>query len=228
MVFWPNCARQTKAHRILRSVTASVIQYAALTPGCRGSWLCQRNLLASSYTQSGYPRLADDNYQTIDERCLNSFLEIYGEEITSPILDPCASPEGESALVTQLINKGYDASTGCLYEHEAKTIITNPPYKRDLVDKIAGEILQQVKEGRLQWAALLVRSGWDLAKKRQYLFEHPAFSGMVRLTFRPWWTASRKAQPIHGYQWVVLEHEKYAEFLKDDWDEPADVWHVYL
>ena len=184
--------------------------------------------MTSSYTQSGYPRLADDNYQTVDERCLDSFLEIYGEEILAPICDPCVSKDGESALVTQLINKGYDAEGGCLFEHNAKTIITNPPYKRDGVDKIAGEILAQVKEGRVKLAAMLVRSGWDLAKRRQYLFDDPAFSGLVRLTFRPWWTSSRKAQPIHGYQWVVLEHDKYLDYLDEGYDEPAEVWHVYL
>ena len=179
-----------------------------------------------SFTVSGYPRIENDNYQTVDSRCLDSLLEIYDFE--GPILDPCVSPEGESQLVTQLIDRGYKAVGGSLYDHNCNSVITNPPYKRDVVDKIAAEILYQVQSGQLKWAALLVRSGWDQAKKRQYLFNDPAFTGLVRLTFRPWWTSSRKAQPIHGYQWVVLEHDKYKDYQDDRYEYAAEVFHVYL
>ena len=186
----------------------------------------QRKLMVASFTVSGYPRVDGDNYQTVDPRCLDSLLEVYDFE--GPILDPCVSPEGESQLVTQLIDHGYKAIGGSLYDHNCNSVITNPPYKRDVVDKIASEILYQVQSGQLQWAALLVRSGWDQAKKRQYLFDDPAFSGLVRLTFRPWWTESRKAQPIHGYQWVVLEHDKYKDYQHDGYEYAAEVFHVYL
>ena len=197
-------------------------------PGSNVYLQSQRNLPVGSFTVSGYPRVDGDNYQTVDSRCLDSLLECYDFDFNGTILDPCVSEDGESQLVTQLLDKGYDAVAGCLYDHECQVVITNPPYARNIVDKIAAEILCQVQSGKLLYAALLVRSGWDQAKKRQYLFDDPAFSGLVRLTFRPWWTESRKAQPIHGYQWVVLEHEKYKEYQHDGYEYAAEVFHVYL
>jgi hypothetical protein len=81
--------------------------------------------------------------------------------------------------------------------------VTNPPYKRGLVDEIANDVVFQVRCGMAEGAAMLMRANWDMAACRSALFSDPLYRGQTRMRFRPWWSEDRKAQPIHNYVWHV-------------------------
>ena len=82
-------------------------------------------------------------------------------------------------------------------------IVTNPPYKRGLVDEIARQAVHHCQQGQVQGVALLMRPIWDLAACRTGLFDLSLYRGQTRLQFRPWWSEERKAQPIHNFVWHV-------------------------
>lgn len=147
----------------------------------------------NKYVNSGYERRADDHYPTIDARCIKTLLENW--DMPLPALDPFCS---------QLETGLHPARVGSLASADNfKSIITNPPYKRALVDKLVAQCLATL-EDQIDVVALLMRTQWDHAKTRQHLFE-PPFAASIRLTFRPFWTHDRKATPIHSYQWLVWD-----------------------
>ena len=160
-----------------------------------------------TFSVSGYTRRENDNYQTVDTRCIEALLSAV--QLTAPILDPCCSDDDESALVTQLVDRGYAAFAGSMSEirNGYSTIITNPPYKRGLVDRLVRAMVDAVRDGNVDTLAILVRASWDQAATRRDLFDSELFAGAVRLTFRPWWTSERSATPIHNYQWLLWTRE---------------------
>ena len=157
--------------------------------------------MAVPYVHSGYERIADDNYQTVDSRCVQALVETW--PINGCIVDCCA-PQG-SGIVAWLKDNGHDAYCARTVEEcfGAGWIVTNPPYKRGLVDDIASSIVAGVRNGDIEGAALLMRANWDLAACRAELFADPLYRGQTRMRFRPWWSEDRKAQPIHNYVWHV-------------------------
>lgn len=153
------------------------------------------------YVHSNYERRADDHYPTIDGRCVQALVDTW--PISGRIVDCCA-PQG-SGIVDELRRLGYDAHAAPEVVGTAAVdwIVTNPPYKRGLVDEIATTIVDRVRRGRTGGAALLMRANWDLAACRAELFADPLYRGQTRLRFRPWWSEDRKAQPIHSYVFHV-------------------------
>lgn len=154
------------------------------------------------YVHSNYKRIAGDFYPTIDERCIYGFLEHY--QPSGLCVDVCA-PNG-SGIVDTLKNCGYkakgipDAFTESL---AAQWIITNPPYKRPLVDDIINRQIERVDCGEAGGLAVLLRATFDHAKSRVNMFDHPLYAGQIKLRFRPWWSESHKKQPIHNYVWQL-------------------------
>ena len=153
------------------------------------------------FVHSRYARRADDHYPTIDGRCVQALVETW--PIGGVIVDCCA-PQG-SGIVDWLCDHGHDARcAGTVdFSGHADWIVTNPPYKRGLVDEIARQAVHHCQQGRVQGVALLMRPIWDLAACRTGLFDLSLYRGQTRLQFRPWWSEERKAQPIHNFVWHV-------------------------
>lgn len=156
----------------------------------------------SPYVHSGYKRAADDHYPTIDERCIYGLLEHVSPR--GLCVDPCA-PSG-SGIVDTLVKCGYESigKPDAFAEFEAGWIVSNPPYKRGVVDTIIRHQINRLVEGEVFGVAMLLRLGFDCAAKRVGMFRDcPFYYGQVRLMFRPWWSESRESSPIHNYVWHV-------------------------
>lgn len=162
-----------------------------------------------AFVHSNFPRIDGDYYPTIDSRCVYGFLEHFSP--SGLCVDVCA-PQG-SGIVDTLRDCGNDADgIADAYVSQlpvkAQWIITNPPYKRPLVDDIINRQIERVNSNSVQGLAVLLRSNFDFAKSRRLMFEHPLYFGQIKLRFRPWWSESRDAQPIHNYVWHIWSINK--------------------
>ena len=159
--------------------------------------------MAVPFVHSNYQRKAGDFYPTLDPRCVWGFLEHYTP--TGPVVDVCA-PAG-SGIVTELANCGIIAACGSDAFAEvvpAQWIVTNPPYDRALVDGIINRQIKRVDSEQVYGLAVLLRATFDHAKSRRAMFQdNRLYAGQIKLLFRPWWSDSRKKQPIHNYVWQI-------------------------
>lgn len=162
------------------------------------------------FVHSGYERKENDDYQTIDERCVTALVEslnIYmGRYIGQyhKIVDICGLHG--SGIVNTLVKKGFDA----VYSDDAFSndincdwIVTNPPYDRKIVNSYVEHCFKLMDEKQVYAAAFLMRANWDMAQSRSHLFDNDKYHGQIRMRFRPWWSEERKAQPIHNYVWHI-------------------------
>jgi hypothetical protein len=159
---------------------------------------------------SGYERRSDDDYRTIDKRCIYGLIDcIPGVPVGMRIVDVC-SPNG-SGIVDTLNELGHnaicwnDAFASCLPE-DTRWIISNPPYTRPLVDKIIYRQIERIEDGQIWVVAMLTRTAFDHAKTRAPMFsECPYYSGQVKLRFRPRWVEKREGEkehtPFHNFVW---------------------------
>jgi hypothetical protein len=164
------------------------------------------------YVHSGYPRKENDDYQTIDERCVEALVETpemgIGALRNQPnikLVDICASHG--SGIVSGLqrlgfVAEGLEQALVPLQNLGITAVVTNPPYDRRIVDKIVGHTLVQLAQNSGPLSAyFLMRANWDFAAGRKGMFDNPLYRGQLRMRFRPWWSEERKAQPIHNYVW---------------------------
>lgn len=151
---------------------------------------------------SGYARIANDHYPTIDPRCVYGLLQHVQPNVA---VDVCA-PNG-SGIVDTLQECGVraygvpDAFAKVIHSH---WIVTNVPYKRDKVDSFLWAQIERIHAGDVYGFASLHRWGFDFAASRQDLFKNNfLYHGQVKLLFRPRWIAKRKGQkqPFHPYVW---------------------------
>lgn len=165
------------------------------------------------FVHSGYDRIKDDNYQTLDERCVIALIKKWN--ISGGRIVDCCAPNG-SGIVNFLTKHGYDATgvPDAFASYDAEWIVTNPPYERDLVDEIANDCIKRLKAGHVRGVAFLMRANWDLAQKRANLFLFPWYTCQIRMRFRPWWSDERKAQPIHNFVWHIWEKTEYEPTIK--------------
>lgn len=163
------------------------------------------------YVHSNYARIEDDNYQTVDPRCVLGLVR--SVLVEGEIVDVCA-PNG-SKIVDELISLGHDAS-GCpdafADEVRANWIVTNTPYKKGLVDEIVWRQIERVEKGEVVGFAALLRTNFDHAKTREKMFRHPLYFGQVKLCFRPYWTEERKHSPIHNYVWHIWRSDTNVDY----------------
>lgn len=154
------------------------------------------------YVHSRFQRKESDHYPTIDSRCVQALVDTW---IISGVVVDCCAPQG-SGIVDELNRLGCVRAVcadDVLYMDPADWIVTNPPYKRGLVDTIATDIVAKVRTGAVRGAALLMRANWDLAACRAELFADPLYRGQTRMRFRPFWSDDRKAQPVHNFSWHI-------------------------
>lgn len=162
------------------------------------------------YVHSNYPRIEDDDYQTIDKRCiyaLNDAIQLF------PIICDCCSPNG-SGIIDTLRELGYHAfgvPDAFQKNINADIIVSNPPYDRRIVDDIVYAQLDRLgyMGQRVKTVAMLLRNNFSFAKSRWKMFAGNAYYAMeIKMLFRPWWSEDRKAQPIHNYVWHIWSTEK--------------------
>lgn len=158
--------------------------------------------MKTHYNHSGYDRIEHDDYQTEDRRCAKALIESW--PIRGRVVDCCA-PFG-SKLVDHLIHYKKDAHCigNAFEDFSANWIVTNPPYKKDIVDNIVSACLDKLEDGRVNGVAILVRATWDFASCRTAHFERN-FACQVHMRFRPWWGEERIAQPQHNFVWNIWE-----------------------
>lgn len=122
------------------------------------------------YVHSNFERIKDDNYQTVDSRCIEALLGAW-RGIGGSIVDCCA-PQG-SGIVRDLQVAGYNAegvASGGDIPDGTDWIVTNPPYIRGVVDQILNGVVAKVRSREIFGAAFLMRANFDFAKSRASLF----------------------------------------------------------
>lgn len=156
------------------------------------------------YVQSNYKRIDDDDYKTIDPRCVQALMET--QPVWGYVIDCCA-PSG-SGIVEELCKRnvravGMPDAFGAF--HNPDWIVTNPPYTKKVVDEIVWHQIQRIELGNvLAGVCILVRNNWDFAKSRYSLFTHPFYLGQIHMMFRPLWIKGKKKhEPIHNYVWHI-------------------------
>jgi hypothetical protein len=173
----------------------------------------------NNFVRSGRERIADDNYQTIDPRCTQALVETLKLPGNITIAD-CCSPSGSGILdyfegTNVKVKTCDDAFTDFL---DCDWVIFNPPYARNVVDKIIYRQIQRLVDGdaRLGVAALL-RTSFDHAKTRQPMFRNnPLYAGQLKMLFRPIWFTDGDSTPIHNYSWMLWSK---------NWNKSPQVWY---
>lgn len=153
------------------------------------------------FVHSGYERKENDDYQTVDKRCVLALMQ--STSVGGKMIDICGSHG--SSIVNTILQEGYGyafAAPEAFGKHEGfDWIVTNPPYDRRVVDKYVEHALAHLEQNLVFGAAFLMRANWDFASTRAKFFDSDLYAGQVRMRFRPWWTEERTAQPIHNYVW---------------------------
>jgi hypothetical protein len=155
------------------------------------------------YVHSNYERKADDDYKTIDPRCVDALIQSI-PQIRGRLLD-CCSPSG-SGIVNRLKELGYNAgglSNAFLPSDGIDWIISNPPYKRRLVDQIIWHQINRIDLERVYGVAMLLRNNFDFAKTRWTMFNNLYYYGQIHMMFRPWWVEKQESTPIHNFVWHI-------------------------
>jgi hypothetical protein len=179
---------------------------------------------APTFGQTGYRRVANDAYFTIEANWLVPAL-LSAVDIRGPILEPCS---GKGHLVDALRASGYavkaselvdygtgrsDISVGVdmfsLTEKDMEgigSVVTNFPYDCD--DEATHHILSIGKKHGLQLASL-AKSAWVQPQVRRTLIhENPAFDRIIFLTSRPRWVEGTKMSPEQVYCWLVWDWQR--------------------
>lgn len=171
----------------------------------------------NNFVRSGHTRIAEDNYQTVDPRCVQALVETLN--LGGECVDVC-SPNG-SGIVSELVKMGYSArgiDNAFVDFVSADNVISNPPYARSIVDKIIYRQLQRLVDGDCQLVAMLLRTQFDHAKTRAPMFKNNSrYAGQIKMTFRPIWFLDTDTTPIHNYVWHIWANK---------WNNrPPHVWY---
>lgn len=168
--------------------------------------------------KSEFERIEDDNYQTIDDRCIKALVARSAFYPSQSYVD-CCSPNG-SGIVKSLQSMGFSArGAPDAFDNEiiCDWIVSNPPYKRSIVDKIIYRQLQRIEDSQVDAVAMLLRTGFDHAKTRLPMFgENRYYCGQIKMLFRPKWFEDGDKTPIHNYVWHVWSK---------GWDSSPRVWY---
>ncbi len=174
----------------------------------------------NNFVRSGEPRLADDNYQTVDPRCVEGLVEVMDINSWQNVIDSC-SPQG-SGILRYFENTSIQASPcadAFSKDYYCDWDIFNPPYQRGLVDRIIHARLENMNVGKTRFGvAALLRTGFDHAKTRVSMFKDcPSYAGQIKMLFRPFWFVDTTITPIHNYVWHI--------WLADNLGKPPRVWY---
>ena len=177
--------------------------------------------MTKPYVQSGYGRIKDDNYQTIDPRCVRALVDTIHIGSYLRIVD-CCSPNG-SGIIDTLNKMNYFASgvEDAFGYIDAEWIVSNPPYKRGIVDKIINAQIGRL--GEVEGVCMLLRNNFDFAKSRYDMFTSPFYYGQIHMLFRPIWIepipGEKKIEPIHNFVWHIWKSNAPVEPVVKYWRE---------
>jgi hypothetical protein len=158
---------------------------------------------------SGYDRIEDDRYVTPEWVTLALLPHLPRKP--SRILEPAAG-DGAMAKVLRTVadvvevdvaNGGPDFLTAKAAAHGCDAIITNPPYKlaTEFIDRAV--VATEPCHGMV---AMLLRTDFDHAKSRRYLFaDCEAFAKKVVLTQRIRWFAQSTGSPSFNHAWLIWD-----------------------
>lgn len=171
--------------------------------------------MPNKFVQSGYDRIKDDDYQTIDKRCIQALVD--SVRLHGIIVDCCAN-QG-SGIVDELIEKGFDAKCGVNAFQDvilADFGVTNPPYVRGYVDQILNRQIQRVADKQHRGFFALLRANFDFAKGRKEMFaDNKFYVGQIKMCFRPIWVepveGEKKVEPIHNFVWHWWSNETHGK-----------------
>ena len=158
--------------------------------------------MSSPFVTSKFTREPNDHYATVDPRCMIALRASW--DLPLPAIDVC---HGSDPTPLHPARNGH--MRDILGPPRIGSVITNPPYKRGLVDSIMSTLIDCVRTNDLDLVAALLRVQWDCASTRAHMFE-PPFAGTVKLQFRPWWFEKRSS-PIHNYQWLIWDRRHTGE-----------------
>jgi len=171
------------------------------------------------FVHSNYERIDDDNYQTIDPRCTQALVETLQLSGGITVADVCA-PQG-SGIIDYF--EGTNIKTKMCKDAfqdfvSSDWVITNPPYARNIVDKIIYRQIQRLVDGDVKLGvAMLLRTSFDHAKTRKPMFQECRhYAGQLKMTFRPIWFDDGDSTPIHNYSWQLWQK---------NWDRQPQVWY---
>lgn len=174
---------------------------------------------------SGHARVPNDFYGTVDTGCtyaLLSFLDAQGRGVAGKTVWEPAAGQGHISKVCRLRGAEvvesdiapqtedavrFDFTTGDrphldFGDKGADFVITNPPYKRAVIDAFMSRCVALANAGKT--CALLMRNEVDSAGTRHKFFTGcPVFDTKLTLLWRPRWIAGSTGSPRHNYAWFI-------------------------
>ena len=175
-------------------------------------------------TKSGYERIQDDSYFTIEEWCTEAIMEtVYKNTTRSTVWEPACGERhmanvieryGFPVVCSDISERGYEDFVSDFTKEEkvyGDHIITNPPYEKKICEKFVRHAVKMIEDKKIQSVSMLLRNEWDCAKGRKDLFaDNPYFSHKVVLLKRPRWFEKREndSSPRHNYCWLSWRASK--------------------
>jgi hypothetical protein len=162
----------------------------------------------SKYRNSGYPRIANDHYETPE--WVTQALRPHLPRRIRTVWEPCCGSgkmadvlrrwPGIKVRATDLVD-GVDFLT---QQHsDSDAIITNPPGSRA---RFIIEHALELTEAKRGMVAMLLRADIDGAERYLHLFGRcPQFVTRVALTKRPRWIPGTTKSPMHNYAWWLWD-----------------------
>lgn len=195
----------------------AVFCYRRVKENCQALIIHMKDI---AMTKSGYDRIENDAYFTIEEWCTEALLETLGDRYpnTNTIWEPAC---GAGHMANVIKRYGYDVvctdikDWGCenllAVEDFTQTdtargehIITNPPYEKKDAEAFVRHAVKMIADGKITSVAMLMRNEWDCASGRKDLFrDNPYFAAKITLLKRPRWFEKREndSSPRHNYSW---------------------------
>lgn len=170
--------------------------------------------------KSGYDRVSDDAYFTIEEWCTKAIFETFNEsyfngEIWEPacgagLMSNVIKQYNPNVISTDLNDWGYgDVEDFMHASPRGDHIITNPPYEKKACEAFVRRAVSMIDNGDIESVSMLLRNEWDCGISRADLFrDNPHFSAKVALLKRPRWFEKEEgdSSPRHNYSWFHWKH----------------------
>lgn len=186
-----------------------------------------------------YERQSDDFYPTIEADWIVPLLlkftnppgDIWEPACGAGHLSRVLEGAGYRVHSTDLVDRGFGQPGMDFLETQrmpegCRSIITNPPYQRVLIDRFVAHALDLTRASG-GFLALLVRNEFDAAVSRLWMTQEcPSFARKIVLTKRPRWfepePGEKSAGPRHNYAWLVWDWSSN-EAPTISWGGPNDV-----
>jgi hypothetical protein len=154
-----------------------------------------------SQRKSGYERKLNDSYETPEwvTLALCPHIEPRPQQIWEPAAGTGKIARALCSAGFQVVESDIESGQDFLTTTEglAPCIITNPPYG------LAEQFIEHAL-GLAEFVAMLLRTDFDHAKTRSYLFaECPSFAKKIVLTRRIKWFENSAGHPSFNHAWFV-------------------------